>query len=188
MNHAFEVGKTYLDHVGTYKVVAIDGSRLVFATADGIEHEGNTEIKWQIYRSILSGESAPHTSPSLQRSPSGNGATFITNDEASPIFADVIKAYGKSYKDFMTHEKIVAAFMEHPEGRLILNRPHNGSKLYWTGVKMAWFSRVFTEGSSPWEGFFERKKIGSAWAYRVRCTCPISLEESDKMLEWSDFT
>ncbi len=167
MNHSFEMGKTYLDHVGTYKVVSIDGSRLVFATADGIEHEGDAEIKWRIYRNILSGESAPHTSPSLQR-PSVNGATSIANDEASPIFADVIRAYGKSHKDFMPHKKIVAAFMEHPEGQRILNRPHDRPNKNWVGVKLAGFSRVFTEGRSPWEGCFKREKVGSAWAYRVR--------------------
>lgn len=167
-NHSFVVGKTYQDHVGTYKVVSIDGNHLVFKTTDGIEHAGDVEHKWRIYCSILSGESPPHASPSLQRPQSANRGKFITNDEASPIFADVIKAYGKKHKDFMTHERIVAAFMKHREGQLLLNRPHEGSNSYWTGVKMAWFSRVFTEGRSRWEGCFERTKIGSAWAYRVR--------------------
>ena len=46
MNHSLVVGETYRDHVGTYKVVSIDGNRMVFATADGIEHIGDTEIKW----------------------------------------------------------------------------------------------------------------------------------------------
>ena len=86
----------------------------------------------------------------------------------SLIFADVINAYGKRHKSFMTHGKIVAAFMEHPEGQLILNRPHDRSNLYWVGVMVAWFSKVFTDGRSEWDSFLERKKIGSAWAYRVR--------------------
>jgi hypothetical protein len=33
---------------------------------------------------------------------------------------------------------------------------------------VAWFSKIFTDGTSEWDARFERKKIGLAWAYRVR--------------------
>ncbi len=167
MNHSFEVGKTYRDHVGAYKVVAIDLNRLIYVTTDGTEHEGDAELKWRIYSYLLSETGVPQTPRSLQQRSAGGG-DFYCNDEVSPIFAHVIKAYGKRHKDFMTHKKIVAAFMEHPEGQLILKRPHDRTNRYWVGVMMAWFSRTFTEGRSDWDSSFERKKIGPAWAYRKR--------------------
>ena len=33
---------------------------------------------------------------------------------------------------------------------------------------VAWFSKVFADGTSEWDARLERKKIGLAWAYRVR--------------------
>jgi hypothetical protein len=85
------------------------------------------------------------------------------------IFGEIVTMYGKKHADFMRHENMVAAFIEHPEGRRILERPHDSRPSeYWVGVMLAWFSRTFTEGRSEWENRLERKKIGSAWAYRLR--------------------
>lgn len=168
LNHSFVIGETYLDRAGTYRVISIDGDRLVYEYADGIPHEGSAERKWCIHRSIVSEQSAPHTACPSQRRRSANGEGFFTYEEVSPIFADVIKAYGKRHENFMTHEEIVAAFMEHPEGQPILNRPHDSSNLYWAGVMKAHFSRKYNGGKSEWDDSFEGKKIGSDWAYRVR--------------------
>src|SRR5713101_584291 len=99
LKHSFVVGKTYQDHICAYKVVSIDGDRLVCKAADGI-HEGSAEAKWRIYSNILSGQSAPHTSRSLKRPQSAIGAEFFTYEEVAAIFADVIKAYDKSHNDF----------------------------------------------------------------------------------------
>jgi hypothetical protein len=117
---------------------------------------------------MLSEQTAPHTERPSQRLRSSNREAFFAYEEVSPIFADIIKAYNKRHKDFMTHEKIVAAFMEHPEGQRILNCPHDRSNLYWAGVMKAHFSKIYNSGKSEWDDFFQPKKIGSAWAYRVR--------------------
>lgn len=75
----------------------------------------------------------------------------------------------KGHSDFMTHEKIIASFMEHPESRLILDRPHGSeSDLYWSGVMKAHFSRKYNSGASAWDGRFESKKIGGEYAFRMR--------------------
>jgi hypothetical protein len=129
-------------------------NRLVCEYANGIRKEQSAEAKWRIHRNILSEQSAtPIVYPS-QRPRSPSDENFWSHEEVSPIFAGVIKAYGKRHKDFMAHGKIVAAFMEHPEGQMILNRPHDRSNLYWVGVMVAWFSKVFTDGRSEWGQFF----------------------------------
>jgi hypothetical protein len=166
---SFVVGETYQDHRGAYKVVTVDENRIIYDYGDGIQQKGNPEIKWRIHRNIVSEQSPSQTTHSTHPFRSANDEQFWTYHEVSPIFADVIKSYGRGHKDFMSHEKIIASFIEHPQGQVILNRSHDSrSNLYWVGVMLAWFSKIFTDGNSQWEKTFERKKISSAWAYRVR--------------------
>jgi hypothetical protein len=169
-NHRFEVGQAYRDHRATYKVVSVEGNRVVYDYGDGIQHEGDAEIKWRIHTNILLSEQHPlPTASSPQGHRPASHGQFWTYDEVAAIFVEVVAVYGKRHTDFMTHKKMVAAFTEHPEGKRILERPHDGrSNDYWVGVMLAWFSRTFTEGRSEWENRLERKKIGSAWAYRLR--------------------
>jgi hypothetical protein len=169
-NHRFEVGEAYRDHRGMYKVVSVEENRIFYDYGDGIQREGDAEIKWRIYANILFSEQhPPHTASSLQQSRPANNEQFWAYDEVAAIFFEVVAEYAKRQTDFMTHEKMVAAFMEHAEGNRILDRPHDERPdQYWVGVMLAWFSRAYTEGRSEWENRLERKKIGSAWAYRVR--------------------
>ena len=167
LNHSFRIGETFQDRLGKYQVICIEGNRLVFEYADGMRHEGNTEIKWQIHRNILSEQSAPHTARPLRLPRSGNTEEFFTQTEVFPIIANVVEAYGKRRKGYMAHEKIVAKFMKHPEGQLILHRPHDKSNLWWAGNMVALFNRGVTEGRSIWSARFDRKEIHGDWAYRV---------------------
>lgn len=168
MNHSFVVGDSYQDARGTYKVVSIEGNLLVYEYADGIQRTGDAEIKWRIHRNIFSEQNAPCTASSLQPSQLAHGDNCFTYEEVASIFADIIRAYGKKHKDFMTHDKIVAAFMEHPEGQLILNRPHYRANLYWAGVMKAHFSKKYNSGESEWDDCFEPKRGRKGYSYRVR--------------------
>ena len=151
-----------------YKVISVDGNQLIYDYGDGIQHRGDTEIKWRIYHNMLSEKNPSQTTHPSQRLRSLDDEDFFTYPEVSPIIGDIVEAYGKNHDDYMTHEKIVAELMKHPEGQLILSRPHDRSNRYWAGVMVACFSKKFTGGSSEWnKRFDEPKKIGSAWAYRV---------------------
>jgi hypothetical protein len=162
LKHSFVVGKIYQDHLGTYKVVSIDRNHLVFKTADGIEHDGDAELKWRIYRNILSGQSAPHPSPPFHSTACGG----FVREEVFPIVDEIIENYSKIHKDLMTHEKMVAAFMEHPAGKSILNRPHDESDSHRAGVLLAQFSRLITLEWTTWRNYYKREKIRGDWAYR----------------------
>ena len=103
----------------------------------------------------------PHRHSSFRATPSAyckldcnnhrpaNNDQFWAYDEVAAIFFEVVAEYAKRHTDFMTHEKMVAAFMEHAEGKRILDRPHDErSDQYRVGVMLAWFSRALHEGRS----------------------------------------
>ena len=169
-NHRFEVGEAYRDRQGTYRVVCVEENRVVYDYGDGIQREGDAEIKWRIHTNILLSEQHPtHTASSLQQYRPADSEQFWNYDEVAPILVEIVTVYSRRRRDFMHHDDMVAAFMEHPEGKRILQRPHDSRpNEYWVGVMLAWFSKTITDGSSEWENRLERKKIGSAWAYRVR--------------------
>ena len=111
-------------------------------------------------------EKVSHPAGFPQRSLSDR-KNFFTHAEAFPIIADAIDVYSKSHDDYMKHAEIVEAVIRNPRGRLILERRQDKPKSWSAGVMVAWFSKIFTDGTSAWNNQFERKKIGSAWAYRV---------------------
>ncbi len=167
--NSFALGETYRDRNGVYRVISIEENRLVYDYGDGIQHKGDAEIKWRIHCNIISEQNSRNVPSPSQQPQSSNDVEFWTYDAVSPIFAEVIKTYGRTHKDFMTHEEIVAAFMDNREGQLILNRPHDErSNLYWAGVMKAHFSRKYNSGTSEWDDCFEPMKIGQHYAYRVR--------------------
>ena len=134
--HSFAVGESYRDLIGTYKVISINENRLTYDYGNGIPQTGDAETKWRIYRNnFLSKQSPPPTPRSSKTLRSANEEKFWDYNEVAPIFAEIITAYGKRHKDFMTHENIVTAFMAHPEGKRILDRPHDERpNQYWVGV------------------------------------------------------
>ncbi len=170
LNHAFVVGATYHDRVGAYRVVSIEDDRLAYEYSDGIRREGSAERKWCIHRSMVSDQRASHAALPSQRPRSNDDKGFFTHAEAFPIIAKAIETCSASHNKYMTHDKIVEAVMKDPQGQVILDRRPDKTKSWSAGVLVAWFSKVFTDGTSEWDGRFERKKMGSAWAYRVRRT------------------
>jgi hypothetical protein len=157
-NHSFAIGETYQDVRGTYKVISVEEHRIVYAYGDGIQHEGDAETKWRIHCNLGS-----------EQNPKYPYDDFWRYEEVAPIFAEVIRTYGEKHRDFMTHEKIVAAFLAHPEAQLILSRPHDDRpNSYWVGVMKAHFSKKYNSGKSEYDDYFEPKEIGGDYAYRVR--------------------
>ena len=168
-NHAFVIGETYRDRVAAYKVVSVEGNRLVYDYGDGTQHEGDADIKWRIHRNMLSEQDSRQPWRTSQVYQARDGEESFTYDEVSSIIGDIIESYAKGHRDYMTHDKIVAEFLKHPEGQAILSRPHDRSDRWWAGVIVACFSKKFTDGTSEWNNRFDKpKKIGAAWAYRVK--------------------
>jgi hypothetical protein len=166
LNHSFIVGETYQDRVGLYKVVCIEGNRLLYQYADTIQHEADADRKWRIHRNVLLEQGAAAHIP--QRVQSNDEKGFFTHAEVFPIIANAIETYCRKHANYMTHEEIVEAVMKDPQGQAILERRPDKTKLWSAGVMVAWFSKIFTDGTSEWDARFERKRIGLPWAYRVR--------------------
>jgi hypothetical protein len=168
-NHLFVVGETYKDIRGTYRVISVEENFVVYDYGDGIQHKGDAATKWRINHNLVSEQNLRGASRDSQPMQSPNPGEFWVYEETSPIFAEIIRAYGKKHRDFMTHEKIVTAFIAHPDGELILKRPHDDRpNSYWVGVMKAHFSRKYNGGMSEWDNCFEPKRIGGVFAYRVR--------------------
>ena len=104
----------------------------------------------------------------LQQSRPANNDQFWAYDEVAAIFFEVVAEYAKRHTDFMTHEKMVAAFMEHAEGKQFSTGLMTRGRDHIDSGRAGVVGRAYTEGRSEWENRLERKKIGSAWAYRVR--------------------
>src|ERR1019366_4034217 len=130
---SFVVGGTYQDLNGTYKVISIAGNRLVYEYADGIQREGNAEIKWRINHN-LSRQSAPHTARLSQTSRSNDDNEFFTHAEAFPIIASAIEMYNRTHKNLMTHDEMVKAVMNDPQVQVILDRRPDKPKSWLAGV------------------------------------------------------
>lgn len=167
--HAFVVGETYHDRVGTYKVISIESDRLRYAYADGVEREGDAETKWRIHQNIHSNPSTSLSVGVAQRSGRGGNTDFFTHAEAFPIIANIIERHSGAHDGYMEHAEIVNALMADPQGQAILERRPDKTKTWSAGVIVAGFSKAFTDGTSDRDSRFEREKIGGAWAYRVRC-------------------
>lgn len=166
--HAFAVGETFHDRVGTYKVISIEGNRLRYAYPDGIERVGDAETKWRIHQNILSDSNPSLSVRVAQRYGRGADSDFFTHAEAFPIIANLIERQSRAHGGYIEHAEIVKALMSDPQGQVILERRPDKTKKWSAGVMVAWFSKAFTEGTSDWDSRFMRKKISGSWAYRVR--------------------
>jgi hypothetical protein len=56
----FVIGETYADRVGEYKVISVEGKKMVFEYTNGRRCKGHTKPKALIYRNILLEEKFPH--------------------------------------------------------------------------------------------------------------------------------
>jgi hypothetical protein len=167
LHHEFVVGSTFQDRLGKYRVISLDGSRMVIEYLDGSRRENTIADKWRIHCNMVASENAPIKAPPSRRLPKRrSGAIFFTHEEVFPIIADVIQTFGATSTEFMAHQYLVEAFMKHPQAQLILSRPHDKTDFWWASSMVQWFSKVFTEGRSDWNGTFDRTQIDGDWAYR----------------------
>ena len=169
----FVVGDTYADRVGEYTVISLEGNRIVYQynDGDGQRLEGDATQKALIYKNILLEKKSP-VRPKSQQSVNSydNGVHFFSHGEVFPIIAAIIEAEFIQLKTYVTHEAIVSALLSKPEAQpLFASCPKDGSRTaeWWAHNMVAWFSKVFTDGRSDWNGRFERLKIDGKWAYRL---------------------
>lgn len=168
----FIVGETYVDRVGEYKVISQQGNRLNFEYTDGNRAEGSVEQKALIHRNILLEKSSPRAVTPPRKSSTSNASCehFFTHSDVFPIIAEIIEKLFAECKQYVSHDRIVAALLENPEAEPFLDScPKDESRpaSWWAHNMVAWFSKVFTDGRSDWNARFERKKIDNKWAYRV---------------------
>jgi hypothetical protein len=172
----FIVGETYVDRDGDYTVISIVGDRLIFERANGVRSEGDAILKARIHQNILSERGIRDSRNSLQNrrvSFSGNRPVGFTHAEVFPVIAETIDSYSNASQGYFKHDSIVSALIDHPELRPILDQlaeydPQEKSISWWASNMVDFFSKVFTDGRSKWEGRFERERIDEKWAYRVR--------------------
>lgn len=113
--------------------------------------------------------SARKSSSRSSGSSKGSKGRSFSHDDAFPIIAEVIRDCYEDDEDYVTHKKIVAGLMDHPEGGEMIEEAaeHQGNSTRWVaGNMVAWFSKRITEERSPYQDDFERERISGAWAYR----------------------
>jgi hypothetical protein len=165
----FVVGGTYADRRGEYKVISLEGKRVELEYKDGTRGIGDVEIKARIHQNILLEQNARHPvqapRPSYSRD---REERYFSHADVFPIIAEIIESLSGPSRDYVTHDRIVEAMQAHPKARLVLdNCPEGKTREWWALDMVAFFSKVYTEGRSPWSSRFERTEIDDKYAYRV---------------------
>lgn len=165
----FVVGGTYADRRGEYKVISLEGKRIELEYKDGTRSIGDVEIKARIHQNILLEQNVRHPAqaprPSYSR---GREKHYFSHADVFPIIAEIIESLSGPSRDYVTHDRIVEAMLQHPKARLVLdNCPEDKTREWWALDMVAFFSKVYTEGRSAWSSQFERTEIDEKYAYRV---------------------
>lgn len=87
-----------------------------------------------------------------------------------PIIAAIIRDHCRQESGYITHHEIVTAFLVHPEGHTLAQQAatQQGNPIGQTASNIvAWFSKRFTEGQTPYQDEFERERQDERWAYRT---------------------
>jgi hypothetical protein len=168
----FIVGETYVDRLGEFKVVAIEGKQVVIEYADGQRTASNIEQKALIYRNILlERDRSTHLKISIGAKTRRGPERYFSHEEVFPLIAAIIESEFIKTLKYVDHDVIVDRFTHHRQAEPILARcplDHSRKPSWWPHCMVAWFSKIFTDGRSDWNSRFERKKIRGKWAYRVR--------------------
>lgn len=92
--------------------------------------------------------------------------------DAFPLIARVIGECHARRARFVTHDEIVAALLDDPEGSALIadaRAQQPRQTVEWVAHNMvAWFSQRITVGQSEWTAKFERERIGGQWAYKPK--------------------
>lgn len=168
----FVVGNIYADRLGEYKVISVEGNRIVFEYTGGRRLEGDAKQKALIYRNILLEQKAPRSLESHHSIHSYDHCLHaFTHIDIFPIIAAIIESQFARVNNYVVHDAIVNELLKHPEAEPFLAscpKDESRTSTWWAHNMVAWFSKVFTEGRSDWNDRFERLKIDGKWAYRVK--------------------
>lgn len=102
------------------------------------------------------------------------------HDDVFPLIALLIVRCAENGV-FVTHDQIVSAVLSDPKGASMAAVARSSAK--WDNDRqaasnmVAWFSQQITVGNSPWVDFFDRERIGGAWAYRSKVAVPSAMGE-----------
>jgi TPR repeat protein len=90
--------------------------------------------------------------------------------EALPVIGKIIQSRTTAAEGFVEHESIVKALMGDKEGRELIAKAAQSSKLKddqkIAANMVAWFSQRITMNRSDWSEMFERRKTPHGYAYR----------------------
>jgi len=156
----------YVDAVTS--IVALPASRLA--------PEGDSKPVTQNEAGVLT------TSP---LSPVPGSEVSFTFSEVFPLIARLILQAAKDgLGEFVTHDVLVSQILADEDGAAIVARARTRSS--WPDHRsaasnmVAWFSQQISAGRSEWIEFFERERIGGAWAYRpVAAATPGTIPDLD---------
>ena len=100
----------------------------------------------------------------------GREASTFRHADTFPIIAGLIRKACRDRNAFVGHQDIVAAFLADPAGRSLAEAAaeQQGKAVEQVASNVvAWFSKRFTEGETPYQDLFERERVGGRWAYRL---------------------
>ncbi|MDQ2773926.1 MAG: hypothetical protein M3Y57_03205 [Acidobacteriota bacterium] len=169
----FEVGKTYFDNKSEYTIIEATRKGLRLKRPNGSEElERDIELKARIHKRIVSegGMEASKLRQSFlpRKSRSGTLERFFA------IIAEIVEQYSKNSSDYMTHDEIANALVEHPEAGPLLEQfaredSNQKTALWWAGSRIAFFSQQWTvRRDFPYDGPFERQRLTQDYDYRKR--------------------
>jgi hypothetical protein len=165
----FVVGGSYADRNGKYRVISLTAEKMEIEYEDGRRATGSVGTRTEIYRNILREQNIHR--PLRQRRPltsQRESGTYFTHADVFPIIVEIIEAHSRISEEYITHDEIVSAMLDHPEARIALdNCPANKTQQWWASDMVAFFSKVYTERRSEWQGRFDRDRIEGNYAYKL---------------------
>jgi hypothetical protein len=163
----FEIGQSYLDGNGEYTVISLSHNRIRTRRADGIERMEDADLKARIHRRILLERTGGpvYTGSNRKQNRSGSLPWFFE------IIAEILERFGKTSTDFVTHDELCEALLQHADAGPAIERfaredPDGNSQQWWAANRIAWWSQRWTMGQSPYDGPFERRDGNGAYDYR----------------------
>jgi hypothetical protein len=165
----FNVGESYEDEHGKYKVLSVLGAHMTFERPDGDRgHTDDIPLKARIHNRIRFERDHPRPL-TYQRSRAGSGTAEYKYEDVTQLVAAVIDGHSERSTKYIPHSNLKKGLLLDPHARSIIDRIPPTSKFKtpeaWAGVIIAGFSKQWTEGR--WARF-ERKKIKEGHEWRVK--------------------
>jgi hypothetical protein len=170
----FMIGETYRDRIGEYIVTSTDGEYVHFDRPDGRKGREKARTKADIYRNIMIETNTRLASRQRAEFDIGYRSTKSgILEEMYWFIAEIIEEQSKLTTDYILHDSIADALTKHEYGGPLLKQrserdPDGMSAEWFASDYVAFYSKEWTEGRPRHADRFQRTKIRSKWAYRVR--------------------